>query len=187
MPPQAKEAKGQMHMQNKFDADKTRAGDPGELFFAAHAARILDEAVIAVTPLEQKPHEEGDYLVTLEDGKQITVEVKTDASGRFPRTGNIAVQFFNDAMTRRGWISDIQDPAKRHVDVLAWIIYRDTQAKQPFAALTVAVKDFLQLFGCPPGGCDMCGRCPEPEDDGKSLADVFPQYWTFPREKPRIV
>lgn len=174
-------------MTNNFDADKTRAGDPGELFFAAHAARILDEAVIAVQPLEQKPHEEGDYLVTLEDGKQLTVEVKTDASGRFPRTGNIAVQFYNDSMTRRGWISDIQQPGKRRVDVIAWIIYADTEAKQPFAALTVAVKDFLTLFGCPPGGCQVCGRCPEPEDDGKSLADVFPQYWTFPREHPRIV
>lgn len=174
-------------MTNNFNADKTRAGDPGELFFARHAERILGEAVIAVTPLEQKPHEEGDFLVTLEDGKQITVEVKTDGSGRFPRTGNIAVQFYNDSMTRRGWISDIQDPSKRHVDVIVWIIYRDQECKQPFAALTVAVHDFLQLFGCPPGGCDVCGRCPEPEDDGKSIADVFPEYWHFPREHPRII
>ena len=174
-------------MQNNFDADKTRAGDPGELFFATHAERILGEAVIAVTPLEQRPHEEGDFLVTLEDGKQITVEVKTDASGRFPRTGNIAVQFYNDAMTRRGWISDIQNPSKRHVDVIAWIIYADQECKRPFAALSVAVKDFLTLFGCAPGGCDLCGKCPAPEDDSKSLADVYPQYWHFPREKPRII
>lgn len=173
-------------MTNNFNADKTRAGDPGELFFARHAERILGEAVIAVTPLEQKPHEEGDFLVTLEDGKQITVEVKTDGSGRFPRTGNIAVQFYNDAMTRRGWISDIQNPDKRHVDAIAWIIYADPECKRPFAALTVTVKDFLTLFGCAPGGCDVCGKCPAPEDDGKSLADVFPDYWHFPREHPRI-
>ena len=174
-------------MQNNFENDKTRAGDPGEEFFAAHAEQILGETVLAIDPLEQKPHEEGDFLVTLEDGKQITVEVKTDASGRFPRTGNIAVQFFNDSMTRRGWISDIQAPDKRHVDVIAWIIYRDTQAKQPFAALTVAVPDFLQLFGCAPGGCQACGKCPTPEDESQSLSDVFPQFWTFPREHPRIV
>lgn len=174
-------------MQNTFDADKLRAGDPGEIFFAAHAERILGETVLAVDPLEQRPHEEGDFLVTLEDGKQITVEVKTDASGRFPRTGNVAVQFYNDSMTRRGWIADVQDPAKRHVDVLVWIIYADTQAKQPFAALTVAVKDFLTLFGCAPGGCQVCGKCPEPEDESRSLADVFPLYWHFPREHPKIL
>lgn len=149
-----------------YMSDDSRAGKPGEAFFYAHVNEILNCEVVSCEKLKQLAHHEGDYLVNVStpENKSYVVEVKTDASCGLLEYGNMPVQLANDGLTELGWIADIQDASKRHVDMLTYIFFADRDCTRPYAAVTVGVDSFVKLLGCPgEPGCLICDHpCPKP-------------------------
>ena len=86
-------------------------------------------------------------------------EVKSDGKAGFLRSGNVCIQIANDAATTGGWLQDLQDPTKRHVDYLTFMLCSDRDCAQPYGAITIAVPELCQKCGCPTGGCPACQRC----------------------------
>ena len=143
-----------------------RRGRNAEAFFLCHSTELTGYAVLQ--PLKQIPHNEGDFLMT--NGK--IYEVKADARRSFLKTGNVCVQISNDSGTRTGFLQDMQDPEKRHVDKITYVLCLDYECKIPYASITMTVEKFAALCGCPAGGCEGCGRC-QPGTDGWQRA-AFP-------------
>lgn len=108
-----------MNSKAKWREDKRR-GTNAEDFFVEHFREICGEGAEFADPLEQIPHNEGDFAVYYQDGSRAVYEVKADGKGAYLRTGNVCVQVSNDAGTRVGALQDMLNPDKRHVDYVTF-------------------------------------------------------------------
>lgn len=143
---------------NTYTADSLR-GHRAEAYVYSNAVKLT--GIEVQMPLEQRAGEEGDFLM-MDDS---VLEVKADSNGAYLRTGNVCVQISNDSGTSTGWLYDLMQPDKRHVDDVMYLLCADYECRRPYAAITIPVAKLARMCGCHPEGCDACGRC-EPHKKG---------------------